>query len=237
MPIRTLVAASTVALLASAGASLAQETVRDGLVAVDVAGTIVEVPVALAAQACGIDAAEIIAAADMANTDAKGADMVAPEPNTAAADVAAATGTDPVAATGAADPAATTEAAVGADAGSTETADGTFVEGTSETPDPGLTAETATGEASTGMDQMADASGTAAADGGTETAAAADAGTGATATEAGTETADAGTAAGEDMMADAELTASGAAGAAAPTVVCQIDQATADQNGITATAN
>ncbi|HVG47869.1 MAG TPA: hypothetical protein VM899_07015, partial [Rubellimicrobium sp.] len=179
MLIRTLAAASSVALLASAGASFAQETVRDGQVAVDVAGTIVEVPVALAAQACGMDAAEIITAADMANTDAKGADMVAPEPDTAAAEtstaeaqVAAATGTDPAGATGAADPAATTEAAVGAGAGTTEPADGTFVEGGTDTPDPGLTAETATGEASTGMDQTADASG-----------AAADAGTGATAAD------------------------------------------------------
>lgn len=202
MRIHILVAASTVALAASSGVTLAQETMADGLVMVNVAGSMVEVPVSIAAEACGMDAAAVIEAADMMNSDARGADMVAAEPNSDAA---------------AAEP--TTEAAVGAGAASTETEAGTATEtstGTA-TADAGSSADAA-GEA--GQVPESASAGVAAdlameaelADGGSEAAAEEDAAT----------TADAG----------AEAAAGG--GAAMPTAVCEIDQATADQHGITA---
>ncbi len=129
MRIRTLVAASTAALIASSGASFAQETMADGLVMVNVAGSMVEVPVSIAAQACGMDAAAVIEAAGMMNSDARGADMVAAEPNSDAA---------------AAEP--TTEAAVGAGAATTETEAGTATETSADTAaDAGMAADTAMG--------------------------------------------------------------------------------------------
>ncbi len=128
MRICTLLAASTVTLIASSGASFAQETMTDGLVMVSVAGSMVEVPVSIAAQACGMDAAAVIEAAGMMNTDARGADMVAAEPNSDAA---------------AAEP--TTEAAVGAGAATTETEAGTASEASAGTAaDAGMGADTAT---------------------------------------------------------------------------------------------
>lgn len=130
MYIHTLAAVSAAALIASSGASIAQETMADGLVMVNVAGSMVEVPVSIAAEACGMDAAAVIEAAGMMNTDAKGADMVAAEPNTDAA---------------AAEP--TTEAAVGAGAATTETEAGTVTDTSADTAatDAGLAVDMATG--------------------------------------------------------------------------------------------
>lgn len=245
MHIRTL-AVSAAALIASSGASLAQETMTDGLVMVNVAGSMVQVPVALAAEACGMDAAAVIAASDMMNTDAKGADMVAAEPNTG---TAADTSTEP-----------TTEAAVGTGAASTETEAGTVTEtstdtaaadagmgtGTGTDTAGGTSTDTAAADAGTGANTAAEefqvpeeaSAGVAAdlaleaeiANGGSETAAAGDA---AAAADAGTE----GAAGGEEAMAAAggEPAMTGAsAEEAMPTAVCEIDQATADQHGITA---
>lgn len=184
MRIRALAATSIVALVASTGASLAQETMTDGLVTVNVAGSMVEVPVSIAAQACGMDAAAVIEASGMMNTDAKGADMVAAEPGTDAA-------ADEVA----------TEAAVGTGAATTETDAGTVSDASTDTA-------AADGGTTTEADQATDAN---------SAGVAAD-----LAMEAETATADAGSgaAAGGEM--------------AAPTAVCEIDQATADQYGIPA---
>lgn len=166
MSIRTLTA-SAAALIVGASACFSQETMTDGLVMVNVAGSMVAVPVSIAAEACGMDAAAVIAASDMMNTDAKGADMVAPEPDAAAANAA---------------DEATTEAAVGTGAASTETEAGSATEATTDMADAdsAMSDDAATADAST------------------------------------------------------DTAANDADAATPPEAVCEIDQATADQHGITA---
>lgn len=250
MHIRTLTV-SAAALIVSCSTSFAQETMADGLVAVNVAGSIVRLPVALAAEACGMDAATVIAASDMMNTDAKGADMVAAEPNTDAA---------------VADPSveATTEAAVGTGAASTETEAGMATETSTDTASAGASTDTmantttdmaapnasAATNTTAGTETVtstgdADTSTSAAGENfqvpeGASAGVAADLAMEAEIANGGSEAAAEGdvTAAGDsggEGAAGGELAMTGASGGEAnPAAVCEIDQATADQYGIAA---
>jgi len=72
MQVRLFVTTSAAALLVATGAGLAQEdTATDDMVSVSVDGTMVEVPVSLAAQACGLDEATVRANAFAEAMDTK----------------------------------------------------------------------------------------------------------------------------------------------------------------------
>jgi len=98
MQLRLLVTTAAAALLISTGASLAQDGLTsDSLVTISVEGTMVEVPVALAARACGLDEAEIMATAFTEEMDAQEtgeATTVSPDPTETVEDVTSSDGDD-----------------------------------------------------------------------------------------------------------------------------------------------
>lgn len=231
MKMRTLAATSAAALLASAGALAAQEAMTsDSMVSVSVDGAMVEVPVSLAAQACGLDEAAVMANAsmDMAGTEADMDTAVAPDPTATEEDTMASDDAAAGDAMATEDMAATDDAMATDDAAATDTAEAaTDQNGVPLEPDDGgadadasadMTATTdvadaaaETPEADIAEDVAADAGATAetTADTGTEVDASADSAT----ADAAAETLD---------------------GAGAMTAVCEIDQATADQFGLPA---
>jgi hypothetical protein len=93
---RLLVTTAAAALLISTGASFAQDGLTsDSLVTISVEGTLVEVPVSLAARACGLEEAEIMASAfteEMDEQEAGEETTVAPDPMETEADVTSSDG-------------------------------------------------------------------------------------------------------------------------------------------------
>jgi hypothetical protein len=113
MQVRLLVTTSATALFLATGVGLAQDEITsDSMVSVSVDGTLVEVPVSLAAQACGLDEATVMANAFMDSMDAReGSEDVtaSPEPMETTEDMMSSEGTVTTGAT--ADAADTSDAA------------------------------------------------------------------------------------------------------------------------------
>ena len=123
---RHLVTTAAATLLLSAGVGLAQDGLTsDSLVTISVEGTLVEVPVALAAQACGLEEAEIMASAfteEMDEQEAGEETTVAPDPMETEADVTSSDGD--AAADGATDTADATDADAQPEGATADVADG-----------------------------------------------------------------------------------------------------------------
>ena len=141
---RLLITTAAATLLLSAGVGLAQDGLTsDSLVTISVEGTLVEVPVALAAQACGLEEAEIMASAfteEMDEQEAGEETTVAPDPMETEEDVTSSDGeaatdgaTDTADATDAEAPPEGSEADASATAEVADEAAMTAVEGESTT--------------------------------------------------------------------------------------------------------